>query len=566
MSVHRPTRPTARSALIFLALALAGASLLACNDGGGSTEPTAETDSETPGDSGQTVGLFTNDSGAQEGYTLFTPLNFDTTYLLDNEGRLVHSWDTPDALSGYLEEDGTLLATTETEAPSEDLDIGGGTGAVAIYDWAGAVQWRYEYSDETHRLHHDAVLLPNGNVLMLAFQVRSAEEAIAAGRDPALLDEDVLIVETLIEVAPAGPDTGDIVWEWDVWDHLVQDFDPSKANYGVVAEHPELVDINFSGPEEPGSPDWLHANALSYNEQLDQIVVSMRSTSELWVIDHGTTTEEAAGHAGGERAKGGDLLYRWGNPQAYDAGTEADRQAFFQHDVNWIQPGLDGAGDILLFNNGPREDGEYSTVTQIPPPVDGDGNYELEQGEPYGPLEPAWSYEAGDGTDLYSAFISSARRLPNGNTFIDEGGFGRFLEVTEDGEVVWEYVSPVGTKGPLVQGQAPAESILGADTAAFRAYRYPRDFPGLEGRDLTPREPLETDSDGDGASDLAELAYYRSDPAVEDSDGDGYLDGEEGEAGSDPADPASTPLTVTPTPTRPAPTPEPTPVATPTPG
>ncbi|MGC8644373.1 MAG: hypothetical protein ACP5XB_31305, partial [Isosphaeraceae bacterium] len=60
--------------------------------------------------------------------------------------------------------------------------------------------------------------------------------------------------------------------------------------------------------------------------ELDQILLSVHSFSEIWIIDHGTTTAEAATHKGGRSGKGGDLLYRWGNPQAYRAGTAADQQ------------------------------------------------------------------------------------------------------------------------------------------------------------------------------------------------------------------------------------------------
>src|SRR5262249_18013735 len=136
--------------------------------------------------------------------------------------------------------------------------------------------------------------------------------------------------------------TGEVVWEWHLWDHLVQDFDKGKANFGDVAAHPELVNINFGEDELPavvaakdgkdkpkpdgddpaasrpprGDPDYTHFNGVAYNPDLDQIAVSVWKFSEFWVIDHGTTTAEAAGHKGGRQGKGGDLLYRWGNPRA----------------------------------------------------------------------------------------------------------------------------------------------------------------------------------------------------------------------------------------------------------
>ena len=149
----------------------------------------------------------------------------------------------------------------------------------------------------------------------------------------------------IIEVQPTGQTSGDIIWEWHAWDHLIQNYDSSKANYGVVGDHPELIDINF-GEFYLSTDDWMHTNSIDYNPQFDQILISVHNFDEIWVIDHSTTTEEAAGHSGGNSGKGGDLLYRWGNPESYDAGTASDQKLFGQHDTQWIKPDYPGAGHI----------------------------------------------------------------------------------------------------------------------------------------------------------------------------------------------------------------------------
>jgi len=110
---------------------------------------------------------------------------------------------------------------------------------------------------------------------------------------------------------------------------------------------------------------------------------------------------------------------------------------------------------------------------------------------------------------------------------------------------VWRYVNPVTVAGPVVNGA----TFPAFRTFLFRAYRYPADYAGLAGRDLTPGPPLETDTDGDGLSDEAESVVSGTNPALPDTDDDGFSDGEEASAGSDPTDPLSTPLTITPTPT-----------------
>ncbi len=154
---------------------------------------------------------------------------------------------------------------------------------------------------------------------MVAWEYKSAEEAIAAGRDPRLLTQGALWPDTLIEVEPVGSGGAKIVWEWRAWDHLIQDFDPSRDTFGDVAGNPQLIDLNFA---RDGAADWMHLNGIDYHPELDQIVVGSPFLNEIWIIDHSTTTAEAAGHTGGRSGRGGDLLYRHGNPQAYRAGAE----------------------------------------------------------------------------------------------------------------------------------------------------------------------------------------------------------------------------------------------------
>ncbi len=408
-------------------------------------------------------GLLVREPEAFEGYTLLhgSPVH----YLIDIRGRIVHSWDP--GWDGFLRllENGRLLGLHN--------------GGVMEADAAGNVTW--EYRLEGSHFHHDFALLPNGNVLFLARRFKTRDEAVAAGADPAFVPPKGLRYEAIVEVRPTRPSGGEIVWEWSVWDHLIQDFDPDKANYGDVAAHPELVDLNFllenvfaaSDPRRYGA--WIHANSIDWHPGLDQIVISARNFSELWIVDHSTTTEEAAGHEGGDGGRGGDLLYRWGNPRAHRAGTAADQRLFWPHHVHWIDPGLPGAGNLLMFNNGMDYDGGrgWSSVAEIAPPAEGRG-YRAGQ-----PAEPVRTYEADPPAVFYSRFLSGAQRLPNGNTLIASGEEGAVFEVTPDGDTVWRYVNP----GRL-----------------YRATRYAPDYPGLASLDLRPegtaeryREPADDD-------------------------------------------------------------------------
>jgi hypothetical protein len=384
------------------------------------------------------------------GYTLFMPINAVNVYLIGNNGNTAHTWESVfnPGLSVYLLENGNLLRTAKTA--NTRFDIAGRGGKVMEIAPDGGTVWEYAYSDEQAVLHHDIEYMPNGNILMIAWEYKSDTEAIAAGRNPDNVGTGGLYPDMIIEVNPL---TNTIVWEWHVWDHLVQDYDAGKANYGSVAAHPERIDLNFVQM----NPDWTHFNSIAYHEEFDQIMVSVHEFSEIWIIDHSTTTEEAAGHTGGNSGKGGDLLYRWGNPQAYDAGSASDQKLFKQHDAQWIDAGYPGSGNILIFNNGMgRPGGNSSSVEEITPPVDGSGNYAMSNSV-YGPESAAWTYDLP--VSYYSSNISGAQRLPNGNTLICSGANGYFLEVTADKESAWEY------------------TWSGGDV--FKVRRYGEDDPGL---------------------------------------------------------------------------------------
>lgn len=432
----------------------------------------------------QTVGTLFNSPNAVDGYTLFAPGGSDTTYLIDNCGRKINTWASnyKPGNAVYLEPDGHLWRTCRLNNPT--FPLGGTGGRIEKYDWDGNLVWSYNVSDTSKCQHHDIEVLPNGNVLVLANEMKKQAACLAAGRDPSKTPiSGELWPEMILELQPIGTDSAVVVWEWHIWDHMVQDHDISKANYGIIADHPELMDLNFYGANV--KEDWLHANGLDYNTDLDQIVLSTRIPNEIWIIDHSTTTLESASHSGGNSGKGGDLLYRWGNPIVYGAGTAADQTLFGQHNPQWIKNGHPGEGNLSIFNNGDNSLRPYSSADLIKTPVDLSGNYALQTGSAYGPDSAYWSYA--DSGNFYSPIISGVEVLHNGNVLICEGKLGRFFEIDSTKNLLWEYKLPITTGGnSITQG-----TINPLSSGSFRAVRYTPDYPAFSGKTLVAGDYIE---------------------------------------------------------------------------
>ena len=439
----------------------------------------------------QTLGVLINDTNQTfKGYTLFAPKQNTMTYLINNKGQKLHEWTHSTYAPGqavYLLENGHLLRTCMTQG---NLGTGGGEGGrIEEYDWDDNLVWSMDYSTSNYMQHHDIKKLPNGNIIMLVVEKKTLAEVEAAGFDTATFQSDVhqkgfILPDCIIEIQPTYPTGGTVVWQWHVWDHLIQNHDATKSNYGVPSAHPELIDC--AGDHRTKPLFWNHMNCIDYNAAFDQIVMSVRGNSELWVVDHSTTTAQSASHAGGIRGKGGDLIYRWGNPLCYGIGNTSNQKYFEQHDVEWIKSDCPGAGNLLCFNNGVNRN--YSTVDEITPPVDVSGNYAYTTGQAFAPTNFAWSYSMTSPDTVFAHDISGAQRLPNGNTLIDAGPFGTFYEVTAAGQIVWKYVSPTDNTGPLIQGDTIPNNPVRPEekmNSVFRVYRYPTTYAGFTDRKST---------------------------------------------------------------------------------
>lgn len=450
-----------------------------------------------------TVGLLSYiPSKTYEGYNLIYPHNQPNVYLLNNCGEIVHVWEDESNFrpgnTAYLMENGDLIKTKRDAAVAGDRIWAGGGGAIVeIRNWDNELLWSFSLNTETERLHHDIEVLPNGNILMIAWELIPMEEALAAGRDSALLHEGELWPDKIIEVQPIGTDEFEIVWEWRAWDHLIQDRDANKPNFGVIAEHPERMDINYDTQERA---DWMHSNYMDYDPVNRQILLSIPYFDEVWVIDHTTTTAQAAGSSGGFSGLGGDIMYRWGNPVVYDSGDSTNQRLFFQHNARYaydfLTPMHPNYGDISVFNNRVGDsfssanifDNTFDMYTWSFPKIE----------SIFGPENFNYFFFHPEPSAIFSTGLSSVQVLPNGNVLICAGRQGYILEVTPDEEIVWEYEVPLLGGSPVAQGiELDVNNNL-----TFSVTRYPMNFEAFNERDLSPKGFIELEPNEGFCDDL----------------------------------------------------------------
>ena len=446
----------------------------------------------------RTVGVLVNTGDAYDGYVLFSPIFTPDVYLIDNDGRVIHTWEienTTGVLEAHLRENGNLVVVA---APRDDIDLSlipsfvpdefAGDGSIREYTWDNEFVQEYQFIGAEAHQHYGIDILPNGNILAIVKHYRSLDEALAMGLKPqfgAMFQEQpYLLTSIIIEIDLAS---NEIVWQWDAWDHLIQDVDPDLPNYGEISRHPHRIDINYqhwlrsttsSSNHRLGAANWMYINAVAYSPELDQIILSSRTFDEFWIIDHGISTAEAAGSAG-------DLLWRWGNSAAYGQGDERSNYAY--GGAYWIAAGLPGAGNILLYKNRDpvTTDEERSPIVELKPPLQDDGAYDWDQ-----EAEIVRSYS----NTIFSIprTISDTQRLPNGNMLIVREWHGQVIEIDSDGEIVWQFVNPATRGGLIAQGDSPGpEDVDHYDrNLLFRVHKYPTDYPGFAGKDMTPGERL----------------------------------------------------------------------------
>lgn len=419
-----------------------------------------------------TIGLLDiNYDKVSEGLTLFTPWYSDKTYLINNCGQVVNQWEDEvdqGLSSSALDGSGNLFLLREN--------------TLSISNWEGDQILKFTGESWNMNFHHDFTLLPNGHVIILFDEEIDIEEAIDLGLDSTLYDDphDHLILDGFAEFNISNADEPILVWEWHLKDHLIQNLNSELNNFHDPADQPNRLNINFDAPSYD-LLDWTHFNGVDYNPITDQLVFSSRSTSEIYIIDHSTDSSEAAGSTGGAYGRGGDFLWRWGNPQQYGQDP-ALRKTYLQHDPTWNLYGPDAYEGITLFNNENAQGSASSSIVSLVPEKDNDGQYIKSEGR-YGPDVPNWEY-IGMEDEFFSPIMSSAQLLKNGNYNSCLGRFGKFYELTPEGEIVWEYQSPLFFS-IVPQFENPPAS------ATFSIRKYPMDYPGFNGKDLSGNSIIE---------------------------------------------------------------------------
>jgi len=435
--------------------------------------------------------LFTSTSWAQQWghYTLYSTMSGTTTWLIDTNGTTFKTWthntSNRTCYSSHLLPGGTLLRSVMRAGNS----FSGGPicGKIQKVDWNGTVIWDFEYSTTDYCSHHDIHPMPNGNVLLIAYERKSAAQVAAAGCTGYTGE---IWSEKIVEIEPVGLNGGNEVWVWKAWDHLVQNTDPAKPNYVTsIVNNPHRLNINFQ-PKK----DWMHMNGVSYNPILDQITFSCHNLNEIYVIDHSTTTAEAATGTGGNSGKGGDILYRWGNPAAYQASGQMILNVV--HDAHWNPENVPNPGYLACYNN-KGISSNSSCADQVEPPYDG-YNYSITPGSAYTPS----SYTLRQASGGYNSNMGNMQVLPNGNMIVCIATAGVIKEFDPAGNLLWSKIASGSTPKAFrydscyVFNQAPAiptvtevnDTLYSSPAVTYQWYLNGYQIPGATDQFYVPSQ------------------------------------------------------------------------------
>ena len=347
-----------------------------------------------------------------DGYTIFLSAD-GNAYQIDMDGSVVTTWTNP--APGFELNTVEPLDHGHIMAFIQPLNSNGPNLSCGELDQLGNLVWHFDMPNNAplgSSFHHDSERLANGNSLLLGLQ-----KILITEISPITLTDDLII-----EVDPAG----NVVWEWYTWQHATE--------FGFTDQAKQLIGAQGG--------DWAHANSISEippNNYTDpalaagNIIVSQRYTNTIFIIEKAT----------------GSIVWKVGPD---------DHLTFGQHYPHMIPLGLPGAGNILVFDNGSgtgypllRRAPGFSRIVEIDPVT----------------KQVVWSYDARQSgqnvRDFWSDIVSSADRLPNGNTLICQGARGRLFEIDAAGTIVWEYLAPF--------------TDAGGSRLVYRAYRKDYNWP-----------------------------------------------------------------------------------------
>jgi len=307
------------------------------------------------------LALTTIKAQQQESYTFCTGSSY--SYLFDTAASTSSAYyqrfsTGSTSYSAHFYHD-TIYQTANSK-DGEGTKEGGEYSKIKKWAWTGnnsvSLVWNYSFGG-----HHDICPLPNGNVLAI---INESINLSSYGGSSSTVSSPVIK-----EIKPTGSTSGTVVWEWHLKDHLCQSTNSgNSATYVTnISQHPERFNLNCSTNGGITS-DWFHMNGLDYNPTLDQIVMSTHIKNEIYIIDHSTSTAQAATHTGGNSGKGGDFLYRWGSPENYGCTTDGNGISVnVIHDARWV-PATNSVWPnyISVFHNGGCSTG-HGCILHLPP-------------------------------------------------------------------------------------------------------------------------------------------------------------------------------------------------------
>lgn len=316
-----------------------------------------------------------------KGINIYCSRNLSMAHLIDMSGNILHTWS----------------AKINTNDSWQHIEVCKNGDLLAIVkdkmlirmDWRSNIKWI-----KRMRFHHDIAVAENKDIYAI---IREDELAFFFGFPIPILNDYIIVMSSDGEIKKKislfnllkeeiPPDRFTEIYRWIYNPENLKEIEDRKKKYNFIFTSFDPLNIFHTNTIEI-----IDRNIEGLCKKGD-LLISVLKLDLIGILD----------------IKNEKIIWKWG-----------PRNLSKPHYPTFLEN-----GNILIFDNGVNRG--YSRIVELDP---------LKK-------EIIWEYKSNPPEQFFSKSRGSSQKLPNGNTLITESDKGHVFEVTNLGEIVWEFFNP----------------------------------------------------------------------------------------------------------------------------